>query len=100
MMVNRDYLTKLWKACREQFIADHGGLCAICLERGERTSGVAVVHRAPISEADRGNPDIVCNPDNLQILCRYHFALRTGQNVNARYLIDDLGRAIPYDKGG
>ena len=86
------YLSTAWKNCRDAYVSSRRGLCERCLERGVVRPGVIVHHRVHVSPENVGDPDVVLNWDNLQLVCRdCHAELHSGRGQR-RYDVDELGR--------
>jgi len=86
------YQSRAWKDCRAAFAKSRRGLCERCLERGIIRPGVIVHHLVYITPENVGDPDVVLNWKNLQLVCRdCHAELHSGRD-GRRYEVDELGR--------
>ena len=86
------YQSPAWKACRKAYAKSRRGLCERCLERGIVRPGEIVHHVVHITPENVGDPDVVLNLGNLQLVCRdCHAELHSGKE-GRRYSIDELGR--------
>lgn len=86
------YLSPAWRNCRDAYVSSRRGLCERCLERGIVRPGVIVHHRVHVSPENVGDPDVVLNWDNLQLVCRdCHAELHSGRDAR-RYSVDEFGR--------
>lgn len=89
----RFYSSKAWKECRKAYRKKVGGLCERCLKEGRISAGVIVHHKIYVTPDNIGRPDIILNPDNLELLCRDCHA-KEHEGRQRRYKVDELGRVI------
>lgn len=86
------YQSPAWKNCRKAYAKSRRGLCERCLDRDVVRPGVIVHHLVHITPENVGDPDVVLNWNNLQLVCRdCHAELHSGRE-NRRYTIDEFGR--------
>jgi 5-methylcytosine-specific restriction endonuclease McrA len=88
------YNSTAWKKCRAAYTKKVGGLCEICLSRGEYRPGEIVHHKVPITPENINDPTVVLSWDNLQLVCRECHAAEH-EKRKRRYTIDALGRVRP-----
>lgn len=89
----RFYRSKEWKHCREAYIASVGGLCERCETKGIIRPGKIVHHKEYISIENVTNPEVLLNPDNLELLCMDCHNAEHFKN-GKRYRVDEFGRVI------
>ena len=85
------YSSEAWGKCRAGYRKSVGGLCESCLKKGEIIPGEIVHHKIPITPMNIGNPEIVLDWENLELLCRECHAEQHGKRKK-RYKVDALGR--------
>lgn len=91
------YQSPAWKKCRVAYAKSRRGLCERCLERGIVRPGVIVHHLVHVTPENVGDPDVVLNWGNLQLVCRdCHAELHSGRG-DRRYTIDEFGRVDVID---
>lgn len=91
------YQSQAWKKCRTAYAKSRRGLCERCLERGIVRPGVIVHHLVHVTPENVGDPDVVLDWENLQLVCRNcHAELHAGDIYRGRngrrYRIDEYGR--------
>ena len=64
------YKSRRWRECKDGYTKSVGGLCERCLKRGVYVPGRIVHHKIYISPENFGDPNIMLNWDNLELLCR------------------------------
>jgi len=70
-------------------LAEHGGLCQICLSRGLIEPAVHVHHKKNITPENVDDPAVTLNENNLMTLCeRCH----QEQHRSKRWRCDAFGR--------
>lgn len=89
----RFYSSKAWKECRKAYRKKVGGLCERCLKEGRISAGVIVHHKIYLTPENIHRPEIILNPDNLELLCRDCHA-KEHEGRQRRYKVDELGRVI------
>lgn len=89
------YSGRAWKKTRLAYWSKAGGLCELCLMRGEVVPGEIVHHKIELTPTNIVNPSISLSFDNLQLVCRECHARLHGINKdNRRYQVDEEGRVI------
>ena len=86
------YQSPAWKACRKAYAKSRRGLCERCLERGIVRPGVIVHHVVHITPENIGDPNVVLDWRNLQLVCRDCHAELHSARGGRRYRIDEAGR--------
>lgn len=92
------YRTQAWKHCSKNYKAYVGGLCEICLERGEYVPGEIVHHKIHLDEKNVSNPQIALDFKNLQLICRKCHAEQHPEiykTKRRRFSVDEFGRVVP-----
>ena len=85
------YKSKRWQDTRNAYASSVGGLCELCLAKGQFNAGVIVHHKTHITLENINDPFVTLSWDNLQLLCRdCHAQIHTG--TQKRYVVDELGR--------
>ena len=87
--VERFYTTRAWKKCRAAVMAEHGGLCQICMSKGLIEPAVHVHHRIALTAENINDPHITLDRSNLMALCE---ACHAEQHRTKRWRVDALGR--------
>ena len=83
------YKTKAWRDTREAYFKMSGGLCELCLQKGQIVAGEIVHHKIELTPNNINNPEITLNPDNLMLVCREcHAKLHENRR---RYIVDENG---------
>ncbi len=91
---NKFYRSKAWKECRKAYISKCGGLCELCLKKGQIVPGYIVHHKTHLTEDNYNDPSVSLNFDNLMYVCfNCHQALHF-KKTSDRYVIDDNGNVI------
>lgn len=85
------YSSGAWKRCRAAYAKSVGGLCEVCLRRGLYQPGVIVHHKIFITPENVGQPDVVLNWDNLELVCRDCHAQLHEDGGKRRYTVDEFG---------
>lgn len=93
------YLSPAWRACRDAYVSQVGGLCERCLARGAYVPGVIVHHKVHLTPANIDDPAVTLSFENLELVCRECHA-DEHQRVKRRYVVDERGRVIapPVDE--
>ena len=86
--IERFYTTTAWRKCRASVLAEHGGLCQVCLSKGLIEPAVHVHHRVPITPENLDDPRITLDRSNLMALCEECHA---EQHRTRRWRCDALG---------
>ena len=89
--VERFYTTTAWRKCRKAVLAEHGGLCQICMGRGLIEPAVHVHHKIPLTSENVNDPRIALDSSNLMALCEECHA---EQHRTKRWRVDASGRVI------
>ena len=63
------YTSRAWRKCRAAVLADHGGLCQLCMAKGLIVPAEHVHHRIPITPDNLDDPRITLDSSNLMALC-------------------------------
>ena len=84
------YKSAAWKACRDSYWRQKGGLCEDCLERGQITPGEEVHHVEELTPDNINDPSVALNWSNLQCVCRECHAAAHGSQK--RWKIDENGK--------
>ena len=88
------YKSAAWKACRDSYWRQKGGLCEDCLERGQITPGEEVHHVEELTPDNIGNPAVTLNHGNLRLLC-HNCHMRRHSSSDKRYAVDqDTGAVV------
>lgn len=93
------YNSSAWRACRESYWRQAGGLCEDCLKNGRITKGEEVHHITELSLDNIGNPAVTLNPDNLVLLC-HDCHMKRHAKTQRRYMVDQVSGAVislPYE---
>lgn len=97
------YQSQAWKKCRTAYAKSRRGLCERCLERGIVRPGEIVHHVVHITPENVGDPNVVLDWENLQLVCRNCHAELHEMKRTRRYTIDEAGRVTgiaPTKDGG
>jgi 5-methylcytosine-specific restriction endonuclease McrA len=86
------YLSKEWRAVRDNVFKRDCGLCVRCGKPGE-----IVHHKTHITPANIDDPNITLNWNNLQLVCRECHAQIHAHDSRRRYKVDDQGHVIGID---
>lgn len=86
------YKSQAWKKCRAAYARSVGGLCEICLGKGIVKAGEIVHHKVHINPDNIGDPNVILDWTNLQLVCRDCHAEQHGGG--RRYRVDEMGRVI------
>ena len=86
--IERFYTTKAWRRCREAVLAEHGGLCELCLSKGLIEPAVHVHHKVHLDGTNVQDPRIALDASNLIALCEECHA---EQHRTKRWRCDALG---------
>ena len=86
--IERFYTTKAWRRCREAVLAEHGGLCELCLSKGLIEPAVHVHHKVHLTPENINDPRITLDASNLMALCEECHA---EQHRTKRWRCDELG---------
>lgn len=89
------YKSAAWRKCRANYYKQAGGLCEACKAKGLITPGEIVHHKEFINPWNIQDPNVLLAFDNLELLCRKHHAERHGEEIEARYTVDEYGRVTP-----
>lgn len=88
------YRRKVWKTCRDSYMAQQGGLCERCLKRGLIVPADIVHHKIYLTEESYQDPSVALNFDNLEALCRdCHNKEHFKKETEKRWRVED-GRLI------
>ena len=86
--IERFYTSTAWRKCRASVLADHGGLCQICLSKGLIVPAVHVHHKVHLTAENINDPAIALDSRNLMALCEECHA---EQHRTKRWRCDALG---------
>jgi len=86
--IERFYTSTAWRKCRASVLADHGGLCQICLSKGLIVPAVHVHHKVHLTAENINDPAIALDSSNLMALCEECHA---EQHRTKRWRCDALG---------
>ena len=89
--IERFYTTTAWRKCRAAVLAEHGGLCQICLSKGLIEPAVHVHHKVHLTPENVNDPRIALDSSNLIALCEECHA---EQHRTKRWRVDPMGRVI------
>ena len=89
--IERFYTTRAWRKARASVLADHGGLCQLCLAKGLIVPAVHVHHRIPLTPDNMDDPKIALDSSNLMALCEECHA---EQHRTKRWRCDAAGHVI------
>ena len=67
--IERFYTSRAWRACRQSFLNERGGLCELCWKRGLIVPAVHVHHLTHITPENLSDPAVTLNHANLMALC-------------------------------
>ena len=87
--IERFYTTRAWRKCRASFLKEKGGLCEVCLSKGQIEPAVHVHHRVPITPENLSDPAITLDHSNLMALCE---ECHQAQHRTKRWRYDAFGR--------
>lgn len=88
--VERFYHSTFWKKCRQRILHERHFVCELCGKRGTE-----VHHKIPLDENNVGNPEILINEDNLQLLCHEcHTKITAGTYGDCRATFDKDGNVV------
>ena len=87
--IERFYTTRAWRRCREAVLAEHGGLCELCLAKGLIEPAVHVHHKVHLTPENINDPKVALDSSNLMALCEECHA---EQHRTKRWRCDALGR--------
>ena len=93
-IADRFYKSRKWRECKDAYSKSVGGLCERCLKRGLYIPGRIVHHKIYISPDNYGDPSVMLNWDNLELLCRScheleHKSKRRYSVVNGRVVANE-----------
>lgn len=63
------YTSTAWRKCRGAVLAEHGGLCELCLAKGLIEPAVHVHHKVHLTAENIDDPRIALDSSNLMALC-------------------------------
>ena len=86
--IERFYTSTAWRKCRAAVLADHGGLCQICLSKGLIVPAVHVHHKVHLTAENINDPAIALDRSNLMALCEECHA---EQHRTKRWRCDAMG---------
>ena len=86
--IERFYTTRAWRKARAAVLADHGGLCQLCLAKGLVVPAVHVHHKVQLTPENLNDPAISLDSSNLMALCEECHA---EQHKKKRWRVDPTG---------
>ena len=86
--VERFYTTTAWRKARGAVLAEHGGLCELCLAKGLIEPAVHVHHKVHLTADNVDDPRIALDSSNLMALCEECHA---EQHRTKRWRVDPDG---------
>lgn len=88
------YRRKVWRACRDSYMIQVGGLCERCKAKGILTPAAIVHHKIYLSPENYKDESIALNFDNLEALCQNcHNAEHFKKETAKRWRVEE-GRLI------
>ena len=83
------YKSQTWQECRDSYMRSVRMMCERCASNGLITPAEIVHHKTHVSVDNINDPNILLNPDNLELLCQRCHNKEHNKGTRRYYIAED-----------